>query len=103
MGVRDKRNLLETGYKHFKDYDLPLDIDQKSYINIVGRGALPTAAVKRRFKAWKYFLVGLKTTYPDLSKPKAPPPPPPPEPKVELPKKDPLEALREKTVGKNYE
>lgn len=102
MGIRDKRNLLETAYKHFKEYDLPLDIDQKSYINIVGSGAIPTAAIKRRFKAWKYFLVGLRTTYPDLSKPKAPPPPPP-KPKVELPEKDPLKALREKTVGKNYE
>lgn len=87
MAMRQKEKLLQTAYSHFKEFELPLDIDYKSYLNIVGsQTAIHAVAVKRGFKAWKYLVRGLVLKYPELSKPKAPPPPP-------VSKPSPLEAL----------
>lgn len=60
MGVRAKTTVLMTLEKHFLDFELPLDIDQKSYMNIVGKNAVSAVAIKRSFKAWKYAMVALR-------------------------------------------
>ena len=91
MAVRQKQLVLDTAYKHFKEFELPLDIDYKSYMNIVGpKDAIHAISVKRSFKAWKYLLHALKLKHPELGKKPEPAPAPKPAPE---PKKDPLEAL----------
>ena len=82
MAVRVKKTVLETAYKHFKEFELPLDIDYKSYSLIIGRGSIHPMTVKRSFKAWKYLTHALRVKYPELSVPKpAPKPTPKPAPK----------------------
>ena len=95
MAVRQKQLVLDTAYKHFKEFGLPIDIEYKSYVSIVGpKEAIHAISVKRSFKAWKYLLHALKVAHPDLVKQpepvKAPPPAPKASPRV---KNDPLEAL----------
>lgn len=91
MAVRQKQLVLDTAYKHFKEFELPLDIDYKSYMNIVGpKDAIHAISVKRSFKAWKYLTHALKLKHPELGKKPEPAPAPKPAPE---PKKDPLEAL----------
>jgi hypothetical protein len=88
MAVRQKQLVLDTAYKHFKEFELPLDIDYKSYMNIVGpKEAIHAISVKRSFKAWKYLLHALKLKHPDLGKKPEPAPAPKPAPKAkEAPK-----------------
>jgi hypothetical protein len=91
MAVRQKQLVLDTAYKHFKEFELPLDIDYKSYMNIVGpKDAIHAISVKRSFKAWKFLTHALKLKHPELGKKPEPAPAPKPAPE---PKKDPLEAL----------
>jgi len=91
MAVRQKQLVLDTAYKHFKEFELPLDIDYKSYMNIVGpKDAIHAISVKRSFKAWKFLTHALKLKHPELGKKPEPVPAPKPAPE---PKKDPLEAL----------
>ena len=91
MAVRQKQLVLDTAYKHFKEFELPLDIDYKSYVNIVGpKDAIHAISVKRSFKAWTYLTHALKLKHPELGKKPEPAPAPKPAPE---PKKDPLEAL----------
>ena len=75
MAVRVKKTVLETAYKHFKEFELPLDIDYKSYSLIIGRGSIHPMTVKRSFKAWKYLTHALRVKYPELSVPKPAPKP----------------------------
>jgi hypothetical protein len=83
MAVRQKQLVLNTAYKHFKEFELPLDIDYKSYVNIVGpKDAVHAISVKRSFKAWKYLLHALKLKHPDLGKKPEPVPAPKPAPKA---------------------
>ena len=88
MAVRQKQLVLDTAYKHFKEFELPLDIDYKSYMNIVGpKEAIHAISVKRSFKAWKYLLHALKLKHPELGKKPEPAPAPKPAPKAkEAPK-----------------
>ena len=88
MAVRQKQLVLDTAYKHFKEFELPLDIDYKSYMDIVGpKEAIHAISVKRSFKAWKYLLHALKLKHPDLGKKPEPAPAPKPAPKAkEAPK-----------------
>ena len=88
MAVRQKQLVLDTAYKHFKEFELPLDIDYKSYMDIVGpKEAIHAISVKRSFKAWKYLLHALKLKHPDLGKKPEPAPAPKPAPKAkETPK-----------------
>ena len=88
MAVRQKQLVLDTAYKHFKEFELPLDIDYKSYVNIVGpKEAIHAISVKRSFKAWKYLLHALKVKHPELGKKPEPAPAPKPAPKAkEAPK-----------------
>ena len=88
MAVRQKQLVLDTAYKHFKEFELPLDIDYKSYMNIVGpKEAIHAISVKRSFKAWKYLTHALKLKHPDLGKKPEPAPAPKPAPKAkETPK-----------------
>jgi len=88
MAVRQKQLVLDTAYKHFKEFELPLDIDYKSYMNIVGpKEAIHAISVKRSFKAWKYLLHALKLKHPNLGKKPEPAPAPKPAPKAkEAPK-----------------
>lgn len=73
MAVRHKKTVLAILYKHFKDFELPLDIQYKSYVSIVGtREALNAVSIKRSFKAWKYALLALKNNYPELLNKPAP-------------------------------
>ena len=91
MAVRQKQQVLDTAYQHFKDFELPLDIDYKAYVSIVGaKDAIHPISVKRSFKAWKYVLNALKIKHKDLSVKPVIVPAPPPAPK---PAKDPLAAL----------
>jgi len=83
MAVRQKQLVLDTAYKHFKEFELPLDIDYKSYMNIVGpKDAIHAISVKRSFKAWKYLTHALKLKHPDLGKKPEPVPAPKPAPKA---------------------
>lgn len=87
MAVRQKQKVLDTAYTHFKEFGLPLDIEYKSYVNIVGpKEALHVISVKRSFKAWKYLLHALKIKHPDLREkapaPKPTTPKPAPKPKA---------------------
>ena len=83
MAVRQKQLVLDTAYKHFKEFELPLDIDYKSYVNIVGpKEAIHAISVKRSFKAWKYLTHALKLKHPDLGKKPEPVPAPKPAPKA---------------------
>lgn len=99
MAVRQKQLVLDTAYKHFKEFGLPIDIEYKSYVSIIGpKDALHSISIKRSFKAWKYLLHALKVAHPDLVKQpepvKAPEPAPEPAPKPTVePSTDPLEAL----------
>ena len=88
MAGRQKQLVLDTAYNHFKDFELPLDIDYKSYMNIVGpKEAIHAISVKRSFKAWKYLLHALKLKHPELGKKPEPAPAPKPAPKAkEAPK-----------------
>jgi len=80
MAVRQKQLVLDIAYKHFKEFELPLDIEYKSYMNIVGpKEALHAISVKRSFKAWKYLLHALKVAHPDLLEPPKPAPTPAPK------------------------
>ena len=93
MAVRQKAKVLEIAHGHFKDFGLPLDIEYKSYVNIVGSNeALHAISIKRSFKAWKYLLHALKLKHPELAATPEPAPKPAPKPKA---KKDPLAALSE--------
>lgn len=83
MAVRQKQLVLDTAYKHFKEFELPLDIDYKSYVNIVGpKEAIHAISVKRSFKAWKYLTHALKLKHPELGKKPEPAPAPKPAPKA---------------------
>ena len=85
MAVRQKQLVLETAYKHFKEFELPLDIDYKSYMNIVGpKEAIHAISVKRSFKAWKYLTHALKLKHPDLGRKPEPAPAPKPAPKAKV-------------------
>lgn len=85
MAVRQKQLVLETAYKHFKEFELPLDIDYKSYMNIVGpKEAIHVISVKRSFKAWKYLTHALKLKHPDLGRKPEPAPAPKPAPKAKV-------------------
>lgn len=85
MAVRQKQLVLDTAYKHFKEFELPLDIDYKSYVNIVGpKEAIHAISVKRSFKAWKYLTHALKLKHPDLGKKPEPAPAPKPAPKAKV-------------------
>lgn len=85
MAVRQKQLVLDTAYKHFKEFELPLDIDYKSYMNIVGpKEAVHAISVKRSFKAWKYLVHALKVKHPDLGKKPEPVPAPKPAPKAKV-------------------
>ena len=78
MGVRAKTTVVEIAAKHFKEFELPLDIEYKSYQTIVGaREALSPVQVKRSFKAWKYLLQAVKKYHPELMAPKPAPKPAP--------------------------
>jgi len=92
MGVRAKQAILDKTAKHFKDFDLPLDIDHKSYVAIVGpRVATSAIEVKRSFKAWKYLLLAIRKNQPRIIKAPTPAPAPAPAPKKEsTPKAKPI-------------
>jgi hypothetical protein len=99
MSVRVKQAVIDKGYKHFKEFILPLDIDYKSYLAIVGRDALDPITIKRTFKAWKYVTHALRLNYPELSKAPVPEPKsvPTPEP---TPKPAPVPKPAPKASGK---
>jgi len=94
MAVRQRQAVLEKAAKHFKEFELPLSIQQKEYMAIVGRDACCVITVKRSFKAWKYLTHALRINYPELSAPK---PEPKPEPKpviTKAPKPTPIAAVK---------
>jgi len=83
MAVRQRQTVLEKASKHFKDFELPLSIQHKEYMAIVGKEACCVITIKRSFKAWKYLIHALGIHYPELTAPK---PEPKPEPKPVAPK-----------------
>lgn len=93
MAVRVKQTVLDIAYKQFKEFELPLDIEYKSYTGIVGaKEALSPPSVKRSFKAWKYLLHALKKHHPDLVKKPEPKPAPKPAPKPKVAPSKPAKA-----------
>ena len=85
MAIRQKQAVLDIAIKHFTEFELPLDIDFKSYTAIVGpQEAIHPMSVKRSFKAWKYLVRAVRLKCPELvEKPKpVPSEVPKPEPEV---------------------
>ena len=81
MAVRQKQKVLDIARAQFKDFGLPLDIEYKSYVEIVGpKEAIHAVSVKRSFKAWKYLLHALKVKHPELMEAPKPEPKPAPKP-----------------------
>jgi len=79
MGLRAKKMVLEVAYEQFKEFDLPLTIEYKKYVEVVGaKMAISVPSVKRSFKKWSILLHALRKHYPDLVK--APKPAPAPKP-----------------------
>ena len=105
MAIRQKQTVLDLAIKHFKEFELPLDIDFKSYTSIVGPAeAIHAISVKRSFKAWKYLTHAVRIKCPELAnKPKPKPEPvkpPKPAPKASgKPAAKP--AVKEGVNGKN--
>ena len=81
MGLRAKRTVLEIAAHHFKEFNLPLTIEHKDYVAIVGvKMAVNAISVKRSFKKWSVLLHALRKHYPELAE--APKSAPKPEPAV---------------------
>lgn len=86
MYIRQKTKVLDELSQQFKEFNIPLDIEYKSYASMVGpRKALSVIGVKRSFKQWKYLLIALGKHCPELKAPKATPVKEVPKPK-EAPK-----------------
>jgi hypothetical protein len=84
MAIRQKQAVLDIAIKHFKEFELPLDIDFKSYTAIVGPSeAIHPMSVKRSFKAWKYLVRAVRLKCPELVEKPKPEPAPSKEPKPE--------------------
>lgn len=84
MAVRDKTATVEKLVKQLQDFELPLNIAYKNYVQIVGaRNSITPPEVKKNFKAWKYLLHAAKIRLARIEAAK-----PKPEPKVE-PKPEP--------------
>ena len=97
MSVRQKKVTLNTAYTHFKEYELPLDIEYKSYQKIIGRKALSAQSVRTHFRAWTYLLHALKGSHPDLLTKLQEPVK---HTESVMPKQDPLASLRASTTEK---
>ena len=83
MAVRQKQKVLDITSAQFKDFGLPLDIEYKSYVEIVGpKESIDAISIKRSFKAWKYVLHALKVKHPELMEALKPAPKPAPRPKA---------------------
>ena len=79
MGLRVKRTVLELAAQHFKEFNLPLTIEYKDYVAIVGtKMALDAISVKRSFKKWSVLLHALRKHYPELAETPKPAPAPKP-------------------------
>jgi len=84
MGLRDKTTVLNTAVKHFQEFELPLDISQKAYMQILGSSAIHPISVKRSFKVWKYLVRGVEIRLSQIKPEPKPKPEPEPEPKKKL-------------------
>jgi len=83
MGLRAKQTVLGQAAQHFKEFKLPLTIDHKEYVAIVGsKMAINAISVKRSFKKWSVLLHALKKHYPELVEKPAPAPKPAVAPKA---------------------
>jgi len=83
MGLRSKRSVRQLAAKHFKEFELPIDITHKSYVSIVGpKEAVSGISVKRSYKQWKYLLAALRKYNPELVEKPAPAPKPAAAPKA---------------------
>lgn len=96
MIIRQKQTVLKILHTQFTEFNLPLDIEYKSYANIVGaKEALHPISLKRSFKAWKYAIVALRKAYPELDQVQEPAPMAKPEPvKEATPELKGLDALK---------
>jgi len=90
MAVRQRQAVLEKASKHFKEFELPLSIQHKEYMAIVGKEACCVITIKRSFKAWKYLIHALRVHYPELTAPKVEPKPVTPK----APKRAPSAAVK---------
>mgnify|MGYP001587867074 CR=1 FL=1 len=89
MTVRQRKEILETLYKDFKDYKLPAEITMQGYLTITDRG-LMRKFIKRTFKTWPRTIKAMQQTYPDVFDEKKTSPP---KPETPAPVVDPLAAL----------
>lgn len=79
MGLRAKQTVLQQAAQHFKEFKLPLTIEHKEYVAIVGsKMAINAVSVKRSFKKWSVLLHALKKHYPELVEQPKPAPAPKP-------------------------
>lgn len=79
MGLRAKQTVLEIAAEHFKQFKLPLSIEHKEYVSIVGPTmAINAISVKRSFKKWSILVHALRKHYPELAEQPKPAPAPKP-------------------------
>lgn len=65
MTARHRKEILETLYQDFKDYNLPADITFAGYLQITGKGPM-RRAIKKNYNTWPRVMKGLLMAYPDL-------------------------------------
>ena len=79
MGLRAKQTVLQQAAQQFKEFKIPLTIDHKEYVAIVGsKMAINAVSVKRSFKKWSILLHALRKHYPELAEQPKPAPAPKP-------------------------
>ena len=82
MGLRAKQTVLQQAAQQFKEFNLPLTIEHKEYVSIVGPTmAVNAISVKRSFKKWSILLHALRKHYPELAEQPKPTSAPKPAPK----------------------
>lgn len=88
MGIRNRRAVLEIAVQHFTEFKIPLNVDYKEYVAIVGKQmALKTTSVKRSFKRWPILLKAVGKAMPPAPPKPAPKPAAKPAPEVKAPAK----------------
>lgn len=83
---RMRRQVTAKLVPQFRDWELPRDIDYKSYCGIVDKPVLPIE-IQKSYYNWKTAVLSVAKTAPEIFKKK-----PAPAPKA-APKADPLEKL----------
>lgn len=77
MGIRNRKAVLEIAVEHFKEFNIPLTVNHKEYLAIVGtRMGLSAPSVKRSFKRWPILMKAVASKLAVEKKPEPPKPAP---------------------------